>query len=262
MSESHNDAIHALSGAYAVDALHDEERQAFEQHLQRCAECQEEVTSLREAAALLALPEEVPPPAGLRDAVLAAAAQVRPLPPEVDQPAPRAETRPTPESATVVPFRRRLQTLGSRSRLALVAAAAVVVTAAGVGITQPWEPDTATYTATERVLEAPDAASVSQSFPDGSSATVTRSPSQGKAVLETHDMDQPPSGHVFQLWLMDDEGTARPAGTMGSGGDHEMVLDGDAAEATAVGITVEPEGGSEQPTTEPIAMFDLGEAPA
>ena len=40
------------------------------------------------------------------------------------------------------------------------------------------------------------------------------------------------------------------------------VLDGDAAEAAAVGITVEPEGGSEQPTSQPIAMFDLGEATA
>ncbi len=258
----HNDAIHALSGAYAVDALHDEERQAFEQHLQRCAECQEEVTSLREAAAQLAVPEEVPPPAGLRDAVLAAAAQVRPLPPRVEQPAPRVEARAEAPMAGVLPFRRRLQSLGSRSRLALVAAAAVVVTAAGVGVVQPWQADAPSYTATERVLDASDATSVSQSFADGSSATVTRSVSQGKAVLETHDMDQPPSGHVFQLWLMDDQGTAKPAGLMGSGGDHELVLDGDAAEAAAVGITVEPEGGSEQPTSQPIAMFDLGEASA
>ena len=36
-----------------------------------------------------------------------------------------------------------------------------------------------------------------------------------------------------------------------------MLLKGDAAEATGVGITVEPEGGSEEPTTEPIALFDL-----
>ena len=42
--------------------------------------------------------------------------------------------------------------------------------------------------------------------------------------------------------------------------DQTVVLDGSAAEAVAVGITVEPEGGSEQPTTDPIAVFDLTEA--
>ena len=46
--------IHALSGAYAVDALDDLERAAFERHLAECAECQAEVASLREAAAMIA----------------------------------------------------------------------------------------------------------------------------------------------------------------------------------------------------------------
>ena len=32
--------------------------------------------------------------------------------------------------------------------------------------------------------------------------------------------------------------------------------------ATGVGITVEPEGGSKTPTTEPIAMFELDKADA
>jgi len=34
----------------------------------------------------------------------------------------------------------------------------------------------------------------------------------------------------------------------------------DAANATAAGITVEPEGGSKEPTSEPIALFDFSEA--
>ena len=51
-----------------------------------------------------------------------------------------------------------------------------------------------------------------------------------------------------------------PAGLMGSGGDHTILLKGDASAATGVGITVEPEGGSPEPTTEPIALFDLDKA--
>ena len=46
--------IHALSGAYAVDALDDIERAQFERHLAECAECRAEVDSLREAGGLLA----------------------------------------------------------------------------------------------------------------------------------------------------------------------------------------------------------------
>ena len=46
--------IHALSGAYAVDALDDIERAGFERHLAECADCRAEVASLRETAALLA----------------------------------------------------------------------------------------------------------------------------------------------------------------------------------------------------------------
>ena len=42
--------VHALSGAYAVDALDDIERAAFERHLAACAECRAEVASLRETA--------------------------------------------------------------------------------------------------------------------------------------------------------------------------------------------------------------------
>ena len=51
-----------------------------------------------------------------------------------------------------------------------------------------------------------------------------------------------------------------PAGLMPPGEDNQMVLEGDATTATAVGITVEPEGGSDQPTTEPIALFDFSQA--
>ena len=53
--------IHALSGAYAVDALDDIERAQFERHLAECPACTAEVGSLREAAALLAETTAVDP---------------------------------------------------------------------------------------------------------------------------------------------------------------------------------------------------------
>ncbi|HET8600823.1 MAG TPA: zf-HC2 domain-containing protein, partial [Segeticoccus sp.] len=48
-----NDDIHALSGAYAVDAVDEVERARFERHLTVCADCRAEVASLRAAAAEL-----------------------------------------------------------------------------------------------------------------------------------------------------------------------------------------------------------------
>ena len=42
--------------------------------------------------------------------------------------------------------------------------------------------------------------------------------------------------------------------------DQTVVLDGSASAAAAIGITVEPESGSDEPTSKPIALFDLTQA--
>lgn len=232
---------HALSGAYAVDALDDLERAAFERHLADCADCRAEVDGLREAAALLAETTAMPPPPALRDRVLAEVATVRPLPPKPAQAPAHAAERPR------------------RRALLLAAAAAVVALGAGAVVVsqQPWE-DTPP-SATQAVLDAPDSESSSVDLPDGATATVTHSDSLGQAVIVTHDLSEPPDGMVYQLWLAQPEGMVS-AGLMPEKSDQTTLLEGDAATATAVGITVEPDGGSPQPTSEPIALFDLGAA--
>lgn len=71
--------MHALSGAYAVDALDGFERVELERHLAECPSCQHEVDSLREAAALSGAVQTTPP-VRLHAAVLEGIARVRPLP--------------------------------------------------------------------------------------------------------------------------------------------------------------------------------------
>ena len=239
-----SDDIHALSGAYAVDAVDDIERASFEKHLGACAECQAEVASLRETTAVLAETTLAEPPAELRNRVLAGIATVRPLPPVTPEPA-VAEARP----------RRRL-------RLAAVAAAVVVVGALGVGaaITQPWSDDTSqpNLSAADRVLTAPDAQSATMEFANGAQATVTHSDSVGQAVIQTSQMPPPPVGMVYQLWLDQPDAGLTPAGLMPADTDQPFVLEGDAATAKGAGITVEPEGGSPHPTSKPIALFSFG----
>ncbi len=233
--------IHALSGAYAVDALDDLERAAFERHLADCADCRAEVASLRDTASLLAETTTTEPPAALRDRVLADIARVRPLPPDV----------PSPERQ---PVRRR------PVRLLVAAAAAVVLVAAGaVAWQQPWsEETTQAPTAIEQVLQAPDAQSTTLEFPGGASATVTHSDKLRQAVIVTEAMPPPPAGKTYQVWLDQPDGGMTSAAVMPVKEDQALLLEGDATTATGAGITVEPAGGSQQPTTEPIALFDFG----
>lgn len=229
--------IHRLSGAYALNAVDEFERAQFERHLAECEDCRIEVASLRETAALLAESAAVTPPPSLRDSVLAGISHVRPLPPIVE---------PSPRRAAWFPF--------------LVAASILAVLGVGISVWQPWSaPDEPELSATELVLAAPDARSVRVDLGEAGRATVTRSVELGQAVITTEDMVSAPDGKVYELWLQSSEGEMLPAGLMPDETDQTMLLEGDAADATAAGITIEPDGGSPAPTSDPIALFDFTE---
>jgi anti-sigma-K factor RskA len=248
MTDHHDtNDVHALSGAYAVDAVDDVERARFEAHLRSCPDCRTEVDSLREAAALLAL-DPVDPPARLRADVLAGIESIRPLPPLTS-----AEPR-----LDKLGVRAQMSRLGIRGPL-LVAAALVLVALVTTVTLRPWADDErgVQLDATARVLTAPDADQVVQELPDGSRATVVVSRSQGRAVILTDDMALAPDGKDYQLWLQTPEGTMVPAGLMPDESDATVLLDGDASKATAVGITVEPDGGSKEPGPDLVTVIEL-----
>lgn len=244
--------LHKLTGAYALDALDDLERARFERHLAACEDCRAEVGELRETAALLAETSATVPPPSLRDSVLAGISQVRPLPPEV----PRPEESAGADRPARASRRRAWLPL-------LVAAALAVLVGIGAMIVQPWADDTpgrGSLTAAEQVLRADDAQEVFVDLGAAGRATVVRSKSVDRAVIVTEDMVAAPAGKAYELWFQTPTQDMVPAGMMPEGPDQTMVLEGPAAEAIAVGITVEPEGGSPAPTTKPIALFDLSEA--
>lgn len=246
-----NSEIHALSGAYAVDALDDLERAAFERHLAECSECRAEVDSLREAAA--ALPETSPaePPAGLRERLLAEVATVRPLPPVTGLPATVTGPARSPRS------RPRL--------LAPLAAAAAVVAALGTGavVWHPWSDETSqapALSAADRVRSAPDAVTVTRKVAGGE-ATVIVSRSLGQLVVSTRDLPPLPRGKVYEMWLNEpDAGMVPVEGGLMTAADATVVLDGDLSDAVGAGITVEPAGGSREPTSAPVALFEFENA--
>jgi anti-sigma-K factor RskA len=260
--------IHGLSGAYSVDALDEQERTAFERHLAQCPECQAEVNSLREAATHLSLLSAAQPPPALRASVLSAIKTVRPLPPldavgdaaggaaDVGSGEAADDVARDADAAVVVPLAAR-----RRPRLAwLVAAAAAVLFAIGGLAWSPWDNgnDRGQLTATEQVLRAGDAQRFTKTV-GGARATIVRSVSLAKAVIIADNMPAAPAGKDYQLWLDLPGRGMVSAGVMPHDAKPTITipLEGDAAQATGAGITVEPAGGSSKPTTAPIVLYSF-----
>lgn len=207
--------IHALSGAYAVDAVDNFERAQFERHLADCSTCRAEVDSLREAGSLISETSAVSAPDSLRASVLTGIQMIRPLPPVMVAAA--AAGRST---------RRRFP--------ALVAAAAALIALGGAGATvwHPWsDVQQPSFT------QAQDASTFTRALPDGGSVEVIRSKAQNAAVLSTHGLPELESGQSYALWLVHD-GAYVKAGSIDADA-RWVLLDGNARSATAAGITVE-----------------------
>jgi anti-sigma-K factor RskA len=229
--------LHTLSGAFALDAVSHEEAAAFRNHLEECAACSQEVRELQAAAARMGEVETLLPPAALKARVLAAAERTTQKPPRV--PFGHTDDRRPRRWAP---------------RLAAAAAAAVIAIAGGVGLSQLGDDDAAPPLAAPvvRVFGADDARTAEVTTSHGP-VRVATSAERGEMAVDTSDLQTLDSGHVYQLWSIVD-GTPVSVGVLADPGrGAAMALPG---EGTEVAITVEPAGGSEQPTTEPIAEVD------
>ncbi|MFI8371031.1 anti-sigma factor [Streptomyces sp. NPDC085466] len=108
------------------------------------------------------------------------------------------------------------------------------------------------------VLTAPDATLHTGELGDGAAAAVVVSRQKAEAVFTAHGLPALAGGKVYELWYAEPTGDLRAAGLLpGSGDRPARVLDGPLGDAVAVGITVEPPGGSPQPTTEPLGIVSL-----
>ncbi len=241
----HHD-LHILTGAYAVDAIHDEtELDRFERHLRRCKPCDSEVRGLAGTAARLALAASRPPPPQLRGRVLAAVARTRQLPPATDRRAPR-RTRPGRMP--------RLTWTVAAASLAVILVLAVAVFRIQHQLDQARSRDRAIAA----VLAAPDARAVTQVTSVGGTATVVFSLARHSMIFTSAGLPPLPSGRVYELWLMGSP-RVRPAGLLAAGpaGRSVPVLAGGLVRGDQVGLTVEPPGGTRQPTTTPVLVMTL-----
>ncbi|MER7725988.1 anti-sigma factor [Streptomyces sp. NPDC096323] len=254
-------ALHTLTGAYALHALPESERREFERHLSDCEACSVEVRELSETATRLGLAVTAAAPRELRERVLREIATVRQEPPSAGRGVHASATART--------------AAGRTRRWPAFALAASLAAAAGFGGVAVWQSQEArdalkearaTQERSERlagVIAAPDAQSRSGPLKGGATGTVVVSRSQDRAVFLASGLAEAPSGKVYQLWF-DDGGTMRSAGLLhGSGAvstTYAALLDGPVDGATGMGVTVEPAGGSAQPTSAPLALMNLPSA--
>ncbi|MFE6225933.1 anti-sigma factor domain-containing protein [Streptomyces sp. NPDC057854] len=248
MNDHHTD-LHALVGAYALDALDGAEADAFTRHLDECEACRREVAEFRATTARLASAVAEEPPAALKQRTLDALDGVRQLPPRLNS---AHVTRSLAER-----LRRKALLLGLAA--SLVAAASF----AGLAVWQHQEVRQAqeqTQRAQQNletisgILAAPDSRTVHGRAANGALTTVVTSTRQNKAVFTATGLPEPAAGRTYQLWLQHG-GTMRPAGLIHQ--DGTVLVDGDPADATALGLTLEPSGGSPQPTTAPLLLMNM-----
>jgi anti-sigma-K factor RskA len=216
-------AVHELTAAYALDALDEEERLLFEEHLSECARCRHELADFSQTAALLAhgTPPATPPPA-LRERILAEARSDR--------------------GAKVIPFPRRPRlVLGTAA--ALTAVAATLAIAFGVRSASLSEDLDEARTAVA-VLADPAGRSVPLRGANGR----LHVDSEGAAALVVQGLPAAPEGKTYELWVIRD-GSPTPAGLFEGDDEQDLVLlDENVDDDATVAVTLEPDGGVDAPT--------------
>lgn len=226
--------LHSLIGPYALGALDTDEREDFESHLDSCATCAEELDGFIATTVRLGEAVAEEPPAALRASILAAAAQT-------------SQERPTVVALRPRTLRRRLP--------ALIAAAAVVVAAAGVAgyvaEHQQVQNVRAEQSNVERVMTAADAVT-SESQLGSASMSLTHSRSEDAIVLAVKKLPTV-DDKTYQLWTVRD-GVTTSAGLVDT---SDLVYVGGVDGVQQIALTVEPAGGSERPTSLPVATMAL-----
>ncbi|WP_067825071.1 anti-sigma factor [Nocardia inohanensis] len=139
-------------------------------------------------------------------------------------------------------------------------AAAALVAALALGavavIDAVRQPDSGTLTA-QQVRTRDDARSAGVPITGGGTADVISSRELDAAVLTFDALPTPPDGRVYQLWLIPEGGQPRSAGVLTTVPTDRAPLLIRLDSARVLAVSIEPVGGSTQPTTDPIVAVPL-----
>jgi anti-sigma-K factor RskA len=248
MSSSADNDLHSLAAPYALDALSAEEAAEFERHMNGCQSCIVEVQEMRETTAFLATSTAADPPAAMRDRVLAG---IGTLPQALGS---------TSDSAVIELSHRRGGGSALNRWLAGVAAAGVLVAGAlGVSTYQANQRADEAQVAADQmsaVLSDPNAVIKRAEIEGGGAGTLVMSPADGRAVFMTADLPDAAPDETYQLWAIDGGGATSVGLMEPDAGEASELVDMPLG-STAFGVTVEPSGGSDKPTTDPVLVLEL-----
>ncbi|MBF4580290.1 anti-sigma factor domain-containing protein [Frigoribacterium sp. VKM Ac-2530] len=283
-----HDSLEAMSGAYALDALSDDERHDFETLLEESESTRREVTELRETALLLAhAAPPVMPSAALRASIMDAIVGLPQLPAQTtsdsasqtpaatpvaggagdDHEIARPGRHAVPEmepSETETAARVLEPTGAARARwftrpvamLGVAAAAAALFFGGGAllsEVTGPSQQQEATASSIDEIYAAGDFQRTVADVSTGGTATLVWSNELKRSAVVLDGLTSLPGDKTYELWYIGADG-AVPAGTFDTDTDSTVtkVLKGEMTPGATIGLTVEPAGGSEQPTSDPI----------
>ncbi len=266
-----NENPEELVGAYALNALSDHEEKRFAHFLTQSDQARIEAKELTDTAVALGLATApVQPSAGLKASIMAQLAstpQLAPLPRLVAPLVTGSEPAPAPMIPTIAgsgggsaSARAETRWFQRPVRLLVASAAAVALFVGGTVIGQSF--NDANQFATQQaaglaeINAAADSDRAATTTVDGQPATLVWSNSLGLSAVLLEDLPALASDQDYQLWYINADGPLS-AGTFDSTGDGTAwrVLDGTMHAGDAVGVTVEPNGGSDQPTSDPIVAF-------
>lgn len=244
--------LHALSGAYALNALDELERARFERHLASCEACAAETAEFLQTAAMVGSAEAEPAPASLRDAVMAEIAITR-----QDRPVAAMMARPNVQLPS---------TSGWRQRVALPAAAVMAILVIGLtSIVTGLNGRIATLETSAGgvtdIVAAADAETFDVTSANGVAGRVVYSPVRGEAVFIASGMNAAPEGQAYALWFLDGTNKPTAAGLFNADANGRAThrITAHLEDLSSLAVTLEPASGSPAPTTDPIMVVDLSD---
>lgn len=236
------DELRGLLPAWALDAVTPEEAAAVDRAVAADPALAEEARALREVAALLAVGASETPPAALRADVLDRVART-----------PQDGTGTDEDDGVVVDLAR----VRARRRDRWLVAAVVLAAAAVPGVIAVQQHERATQaeeqlTTVAEALAEPGAQLLAADVAGGGRAVAVVG--SDTSVFSARDLPSLTSEEVYQLWVVDDGG-ARSAGVLTVAAGQASAELADLPDGATIAMTVEPAGGSTQPTSDPVVAL-------
>lgn len=236
--------VHSLAAACSLHSLPAQEQAFFDRHLAGCLPCRDDIDGFVATAAALGSATSEQPPPRLRNQVLTRISDISQLP---------AEDTPPPGRPARLP---RVQTLLA-AVAGVLALALVVLSGITIQMNERMSelesalPSAGVDDRALAVLAAPDAQTRLLQAGVDSSARFVYSTELDRGLFIGHGMEQLAADRTYELWLFHD-GTPLPATVFETDaqGRAFAIVDGSVTGAEFAAVTVEPHGGSAEPTGE------------